>query len=151
MALQSELVPAIKSTKPAGYLHKAFCGLIALWLSGVLFIPLCSGDRSSDSMEFCPLAKLGAHCDKVKRSEDVRSITYEDDGQGIDCCAFIPTVFEKTRDINASLEVASVASSFIVETIHNGSLHRTKFSTAPYRSPLLLKDRTFLTNRAIRI
>jgi hypothetical protein len=133
--------------------YKAGAGFMALWLSGVVFILCCHLQNGYVAKrDSCPLVKLGAHCDKgQEKAKQPEIITRQSDDQGMDCCAFIPAFFDKTRTNDNHQQVAVAppaaipAPSITVITRHDYAPPRA------YRSPSILKNDTFLKNRTFRI
>ncbi len=122
---------------------------MAIWLSGVLFLLCCH--QAVDAMESCPLARLGVHCDKTEKEKDSEKVEKQSSGQGMDCCAFIPAFFDKTRTIDSNQQVAVNAPTTTVIKLR---LMTTQTNFAPayrYLSAVLLKNNTFLINRTFRI
>ena len=130
--------------------HKTLAGFMAIWLSGVIFLLCCHVQNTlAAGMESCPLVKLGAHCDKAYR--DSEKVEKQSNDQGMDCCAFIPTLFDKNRTIDANQQVAVAAPTTTVVKPRLVRV-RTNFAPAyPYLSTVLLKNNTFLKNRTFRI
>ncbi|HYJ90963.1 MAG TPA: hypothetical protein VEV84_06630 [Pyrinomonadaceae bacterium] len=123
---------------------------MAVWLSGVLFLILCHGHTSAASMEYCPLMKLGAHCPKADQDASAK-LTNEPEDPGMDCCAFIPVIFDKTRDANDNVQVAVLAPAAVIERAEWIATRLYSPATIFYHSVSLPKTNIFLKNRAIRI
>ena len=124
---------------------------MSVWLSGVVFL-LCCHVQSSDAAESCPLARMGIHCDKAEKAKDSERITKQTNDDGIDCCAFIPLIFDKTRtaDSHQQLAFAPVLSIEIVPTfVATHALPTVTISQIT--STVLLKNDTFLKNLSLRL
>ena len=132
--------------------HRSLAGFMALWLSGVVFLVCCHmRNANAAETEFCPLAKLGVHCDKVEKAKDTERITTQGNEPGMDCCAFIPAFFDKTR---TSENGAQVVFSAPPPSLVRPRLVpiQTRFSpTYSFRSTVLPKSSTFLKNCTFRI
>ena len=125
-------------------------GFMVMWLSGVVFLILCHGQKAN-TMESCPLVKLGAHCDKADKGKDSEKITKQTNETGIDCCAFIPVFFDKTRTSDSNQQVAIAAPTTSVVKPRLTAI-QTNFAPAfQYFSTVLSKNNTFLKNRTFRI
>ena len=130
------------------YLRLALTSFMAIWLSGVALL-LCCHVQPADAADFCPLAKFGGHCDKANKEKSTEKATNPSDEQGFDCCAFIPSFFDKTRTFDNGRIVASVAPA-IVEP----PSPPTRIISVPayaYQPTVLLKNNSFLRNRTLRI
>jgi hypothetical protein len=135
------------------FAHKGLAGFLALWLSGVVFILCCHlQNEYVAKRDSCPLVKLGAHCDKgQEKAKQPEIITRQNDDQEMDCCAFIPAFFDKTRTNDNYQQVAAAAPTAI--SAPSIVLITRQVIAAPrvYNSPPLLKNDTFLKNRTFRI
>lgn len=141
------ILKRLKST-----IHKTLGGFMAVWLSGVVFLLCChvQNTRAAD-MESCPLIKLGAHCDKGEKEKNSEKVEKQSNGQEMDCCAFIPALFDKTRRIDNNQQMAAIAP---VLSVFPPKLVLVTANFAAARSYLptaLLKNKTFLKNRTFRI
>ncbi|HEV8590929.1 MAG TPA: hypothetical protein VGQ55_02425 [Pyrinomonadaceae bacterium] len=131
--------------------HKSLAAFMALWMSGAVLL-ICTVQMPGQSADdFCPLTKLGAHCDKAKQNKDAQSLTTQTDEQGIDCCAFIPAFFDKTRTIDGNQQVAADVPATAIEQPRLVAIRVTFHPAFRYRSTVLLKNNTFLKNRTFRI
>src|SRR5258708_34175015 len=91
--------------------HKTLAGFMVLWLSGFVFLLSC---HVQNTVAACPLMKLGAHCDKAQKDKDSEKIEKQSNDQGTDCCAFIPTLFDKTRTRDGNHQIAVLAPTTAV-------------------------------------
>ncbi|MBK6587793.1 MAG: hypothetical protein IPG22_05690 [Acidobacteria bacterium] len=130
--------------------HKTFAGFMALWLSGFVFLFCCETlNGQSMDMESCPLAKMSEHSDKAKQANSpVIGLT---DESSMDCCGFLPIVFDKSRKINQTEKqiapaLTVVAIKFTLPTVTKIT---TSFPAFHKRTP----DRhgTFIRNCVFRI
>src|SRR5436190_7257652 len=108
--------------------HKTFAGFMALWLSGFLFLIACHA-QSSQTFS-CPLMKMGAHCDFAEKQKNAEKFTPPTTDNGIDCCAFIPAFFDKTRTNEGQPQTLIAATVAIVEE----KKVATRINFAPARS-----------------
>ena len=113
---------------------------------------LCCHVQVTESAEFCPLAKPGIHCDKTEKAKDAERVTKQAADDGIDCCAFIPLFFDKTRTSDSHQQVAFVAPASIVLAPQLVAVNTLpKFRISHNISVVLLKNDTFLKNRTFRL
>lgn len=132
--------------------REALSAFMVIWLSGLVLLLACNVKMTgSAEMEFCPLTKLGAHCDKADKNKDSQVLTTRNDEQRMDCCAFIAAFFDKTRTFDTKPQLAPVATVATVETPRSVSLRTNSPSAISYHSIALLKNDTFLKNRTFRI
>lgn len=94
-------------------MHTTVTGFMAVWLSGVIFL-LCCSTMSGKAMdaEFCPLAKMSAHCDKSKASNSAAAFVEDTEKNKVDCCAFLPAVFDKARKVERNQQPAVTTPKF---------------------------------------
>jgi hypothetical protein len=129
--------------------HRSLAGFMALWLSGFLFLVACHAQ--SDDANVCPLMKMGAHCDLAEKGKNAEKVTSQTNQDGIDCCAFIPAFFDKTRTNDGQQQTAITAPAFVAERPKAVSV-RTNFAPArSYASLSMRRNDTFLKNRTFRL
>ena len=92
------------------------CGLaavLAVWLSGLAFLICCPKAVAAPSQAFCPLVKMGGHCDKARNQA---TLSWNSDGSG-DCgvtgCAYLPIVFDKSRKVEKTKKHPTLFSPVI--------------------------------------
>jgi hypothetical protein len=130
-------------------LHRTLSAVLAVWLSGFVFL-LCCHITPVEAADYCPLAKLGAHCDKAEKEKNSDKLTSSGDEQEVNCCAFLPAFFDKTRIVDDQQTAvgtlpAEPQSQRLVVTSTVSSLF------TPYQPVVLVRNDTFLKNRAFRI
>jgi len=131
--------------------HKTLSAYLAVWLSGVVFLFCCDEINGESKADSCPLAKMSAHCDKAEKDKASQVIASQTTEQGMDCCAFIPVLFDKTRTVERNQQPSAAAPSLVVE-VPRLVLIPSDFAPAKaYRSIALLRNDTFLKNRTFRI
>ena len=122
--------------------------LMAVWLSGFVFLLICG--RGPDTLEMCPLAKAGIHCDKAEKQRNAEKVEKQTSDQGVDCCAFIPAFFDKTRTLESHQIAAPALSSFVLQPV--AVIVRADFIPAfQPRSFVPLRNNSFLINRSFRL
>jgi len=122
---------------------------MAVWLSGFVFLLIC-GRGPDTAVEFCPLAKAGIHCDKAEKQRNAEKVEKQTGDQGVDCCAFIPAFFDKTRTVESHQIAPPVVSSPVSQPV--AVIVRTNFVPAFHPPPFVpLRNDTFLINRSFRL
>src|SRR6187549_849367 len=122
---------------------------MAVWLSGFVFLLIC-GRGPDTAVEFCPLAKAGIHCDKAEKQRNAEKVEKQTGDQGVDCCAFIPAFFDKTRTMDDHHFAPPVLSSPVSQPI--AVILRASFVPAfQPRSFVPFRNNTFLINRSFRL
>lgn len=82
-----------------GLFRWGLAAFLAVWLSGLAFLICCPNARAASSEAFCPLAKMGGHCERT-RNRPGPSWTSEGSGDcGVTGCAYLPIVFDKSRKV----------------------------------------------------
>ncbi len=91
---------------------RILAGLLAVWMSGIIFLFCCGTPKTQTAdIESCPLAKAG-HCkksvsDKAAADENLlRFATDDNGGPLLDCCGFLPKVFDRIRKSESSPQIA---------------------------------------------
>ena len=78
---------------------RSLAGFMAFWLTGVAFLFCCEKiNAATTGAEFCPLAKISAHCDKASKA-DAGNAAVSDGGHRVECCEFLPALFNKARKL----------------------------------------------------
>lgn len=140
--------PAAKT--PAA--KRIFAGLLAVWLSGVVFLLCCTApEAKAAETESCPLAKKG-HCQKS--ANDEKALRFESFGSGgtsFDCCGFLPRVFDKFRKTEKSEQVAALPVQVKIAPQSSGFIKLQPVAFSGYRPPPPNRSGTYLKNRVFRI
>ncbi len=99
--------------------------------------------------EFCPLAKMSAHCDKAEKANPNSDIVGNIESDCVECCGFLSAIFDKTR----KHEQSKVAVTPKTITLGFSLVVRVDKSVEPVASHSHVSDRqrTFLKNRTLRI
>lgn len=131
-------------------MHKTLAGSMALWLSGVVFLFCCETlNARSMTTESCPLAKMSEHCDKAKQANNPSvSLTNE---TSMDCCGFLPIVFDKSRKIDQVQKQAAVAPAMIAVKFTLPAIHGDSHSFDAFTSRIPDRHGTFIKNCVFRI
>src|SRR4051812_37992367 len=104
--------------------RKTLTAVLSIWLSGIVLLFVCDRPMPVFAMDHCPLMKLGAHCDRPDAKDGPDALTNQTDPDGIDCCAFIPAFFDKTRvfDSNQQVVVGAQASPVVAPGVYWGKV-----------------------------
>src|SRR3954468_21154454 len=91
---------------------KLLAASLAFWLSGLMFLFCCEMPKTqAAAMDSCPLAKMH-HCDRQSSGETISpSASFETDNRILECCRFLPVIFDKARKIESNqnaLEIAAI-------------------------------------------
>lgn len=131
---------------------RIFAGLLAVWLSGVVFLLCCGMPKSQAAeVESCPLAKKG-HC--AKSSGDENALRFEivqNADSSFDCCGFLPQVFDKVRKAERNQEVSELPVKLEVSSLSFGFIRIQPSTFYGYRPQPLNRSGTYLKNRVFRI
>jgi hypothetical protein len=135
-------------------LQKTVAGLMAAWLSGFVFL-FCCGDtaKAAEMGEFCPMAKPAQHhCDTATQQNEDADTVSRAKGVCIDCCAFLPVVFDKARKVDQPQQplVAPERVAMVARQV-TPRLHRRTGVIDDYRARLPDKSRTFISTQVFRI
>lgn len=132
---------------------KIIAASLVFWMSGVLFLFCCDSMKAQAAeTESCPLAKT-EHCSKQSKAETASagSVVIKPQPQTLDCCRFVPSIFDKTVKTEKIQKVEAVSSTvkilqpkFVVV--------KTEFPAAKnFRSIVLNRENTHLKNCVFRI
>lgn len=131
---------------------RIIAGLLAVWLSGVVFLFCCEATTAKSSeTESCPLAKAN-HCHKkTDNKTDLQFAALQTESQIFDCCRFPVQVFDKVRKLETVQQAATISAAVKIPT-PKFSFVKTKFEFAAiYQSFTRNRGSTFLRNCVFRI
>ncbi|HEY0428179.1 MAG TPA: hypothetical protein VGC76_10390 [Pyrinomonadaceae bacterium] len=132
---------------------KPIAAFMVFWLSGVLFL-VCCGTISAQAKnaDFCPLAAKGkSHCNKAKSETIAPNFSKLSESSNLDCCGFLPAVFDKTRKIEKNRQIALPAAKIKVD-LPKFSFVKIDFEvSAAYCSTVLNQNKIFIKNCIFRI
>lgn len=135
--------------------RKTIAGFMAIWLSGFVFLFCCVAafggpmGEASSSMD-----SMSEHCKKAMAAKSVKESHdgFELSGaERLDCCGFLPAVFDKNRKIDRIDKVETVSSQRI--SVRFDIKHVTcRLSSTVKRRPYI-PDRqyTFIKYQVFRI
>lgn len=129
-------------------IKRTVAGLLAVWLSGVMFLFCCEATRAKMSeAESCPLAKKN-HCHKQSNGE---AFSIEAENQMLDCCRFPSQVFDKVRKIEANYQAAKTVDKIIIAPPKYTFAASDFVSAKVYQSVVQNRGSTYLKNCVFRI
>lgn len=141
----------VSKQKVRKYLHASLTGLMAVWLSGVVFLFCChSVGASPAGTDTCPLAKMSAHCDKAKK-QNANSHVVEP--SLVDCieCGFLPVIFDKSRKIDRVQKQAARAAERIAIEFDPLVFTVTRAKPKTFYTRVPTHDKVFIKNCVFRI
>jgi hypothetical protein len=131
---------------------RVIAGLLAVWLSGVVFLFCCETSQAKTSeTESCPLAKKN-HCNKNSADANaLELVSLQTENQTFDCCRFPFQVFDKARKIEPIQQAATISAVLKIPTPRFSFVKTDfKFPTV-YQSFVHNRSSTFLRNCVFRI
>jgi len=132
--------------------HKTLAAFMAVWLSGVVFLLCCEQmNGKATEAEFCPLAKKSAHCDKAERVNADSSFAESTSETAIDCCGFLPAVFDKVRKLEQTQKLVAVTPKLAAAGFRVPQLTNSSPSTPTVRASVRKRGRTLVQNCVFRI
>jgi len=131
---------------------RVVAGLLAIWLSGAVFLLCCETSKAEVSIvESCPLKKA-SHCDKKSTDETVPQFaSLGAENHTIDCCRFPSQTFDKARKLETHQQPAQVPANVKVPTPKFASFKTKPESPSFYQSFVRNRGSTHLRNRVFRI
>lgn len=124
-------------------------GFMALWLSGFIFLFCCEKLNAQQmDAEFCPLEKLSGHCDRNESAAPVVETTVD---ASVDCCAFLPVVFDKARKLEPIQKQSPLALKPVTTKFRLPQIEFKAQPTVAFHARVLDRHATYLINRNFRI
>ena len=142
--------------RKANYLQqntkRVVAGLLAVWLSGVVFLFCCEmPNAQAAEAESCPLKKT-SHCDKKSIDETVsQSDSFETENKTVNCCRVMSQVFDKARKLESNQQSAQTAAVVKVSPPKLSFQKIYSPSLPAYQSVISNRGSTYLRNRVFRI
>lgn len=152
----------MKASSQNSKTKRVFAGLLALWMSGIVFLFCCGAMPNAKAQgldaESCPLAKKGHHCDKStgeKSPSDENAVRFDAnlaDDSSFDCCGFLPLVFDRARKTENIKQVAAIATAQAAPNSPQFVFIKIEPKVAfGYQPRPLNRSGTYLKNRVFRI
>lgn len=132
-------------------IRKFTSGLLAVWLSGFVFL-FCCGTMPFKAAEtdFCPLAKYGGHCDKSNQAGDAPTFSSESDTK-FNCCEFIPKVFNKFRNLENTQKAVQPADKLKIERPQFVAVQSHFEPARTFHQPVFPPEKIHIKNCVFRI
>lgn len=131
-------------------MQKTMSGLLAVWLSGFVFLLCCGMMETPANAEICPLAKAGNHCNKAKTETNSPTFSIQSDLK-FDCCGFLPAVFDKARKLEKIQQPAQIPDKLKID-LPQFSFAESDFQTTEnYHPPDFNQEKIFIKNCVFRI
>jgi len=90
------------------YIRISLAGLMSVWLSGVVFLFCCERiNANTGEAESCPLAKMSLDDCPIADAAVIKTVQEN----CVDCCGFLPVVFDKNRKIEQNEKQITTASN----------------------------------------
>jgi hypothetical protein len=139
-------------SKVRNYFRCGLAAFLAVWLSGIAFLICCRPMTAANSAEaFCPLAKMGGHCDKANDEQALSWNTEATDDCGVKGCAYLPIVFDKSRKIEKTQKYAVPASTVVLANFAPPTASRILSSAAVSYDRISYDNRILSRNCILRI
>jgi len=132
--------------------QRTVAAFMALWLSGFVFLFCCGPTKAAvEETKSCPLAKQAHHCDTANDQNEASDTVSRAQGVCVDCCGFLPAVFDKARKVDQPQPPVTAPESVLVAArlvtprpirIATAFTYSTRFSD---------KSRTFISTQVFRI
>ncbi len=133
--------------------NQTVSGLLIFWLSGLLLLFCCEMPQAQAAeTETCPLAKTN-HCAKQAQSENAAAdfASIEADSRMLDCCRFLPNIFDKARKVESNQQTAVMPAKIRIVAARL-SIAKASFNTSKFYQPFILnRGETYLKNQIFRI
>jgi hypothetical protein len=131
---------------------RVVAGLLAVWLSGAVFLFCCEASKANVSeVESCPLKKA-SHCDKKSTDETVTQFaSLRAENHTIDCCRFPAQVFDKARKLETNQQTGKVSAAVKVSPPEFAIFKIKPHSQNFHQSVVRDRGSTFLRNCVFRI
>ncbi|MDQ3321817.1 MAG: hypothetical protein M3525_05185 [Acidobacteriota bacterium] len=122
---------------------------LVFWMSGVLFLFCCETTEAAET-ESCPLPKT-SHCSRQSSSESVSQFASVHLKDALDCCRFLPQIFDKARKIETVQKAEPAAESVKVPQPKFSIASRAFPAKITFQSVVINREDTHLKNGVFRI
>jgi len=124
---------------------------MAVWMSGLVFLFCCGPTKAAiDETQHCPLGKPEHHCDTPADVPESSSVSRAE-GVCVECCGFLPAVFDKARKVDQPQPPAATPERIAVRP-RLLTPRPIRIACVPaYRGRLTDKSRTFISTQVFRI
>jgi hypothetical protein len=111
----------------------------------------CGQMPAMASKEFCPFAKGKSHCDKAKAENDSPLVSKESSGQKLDCCGFLPAIFDKNRKIEKGQKLSQPVDKIKIDLPKFVFVGNDLNAFEDYQSRAFSHQKIFIKNCVFRI
>lgn len=135
-------------------LKRLTAGFLTVWMSGIVFLFCCQipGVEAADlEAESCPLAKTHDSCNKSSNKNESQFVSIEKEHLNLECCRFLPAVFDKARKIEKLQETGQSASNIKISILKSLFVKQEFAQPKVFRSLILNRENTRLKNCVFRI
>ena len=135
------------------YCRKTLAGFMSVWLSGIALLLFCQTPAQAKGSDFCPLAKASkakSHCNHSTSRNSKSDLFTQRAPESVDCCAFIPAIFDKNRKKDRHPQPVTVTEKPVQLRLKIRPARRgwQKMVQATFRAS---PGRIFIKHRALRI
>lgn len=127
--------------------RKGIAGVMAVWLSGVVFLFCCHTTQAAAAVASCPM-RAAHHCDGDRTKADSNVVTTG----SCSCveCGYLPVVFDKARKLEAPQKhIPTPVPAPVAGIPFIASVPITPRAPAP-RQHVRDKSRTFISTQVFR-
>ncbi len=131
---------------------KIVAASLVFWMSGILFLFCCDSIKAQTAeAESCPLAKT-KHCSKQAASENnSESASVQTERQALNCCRFLPLIFNKAVNIEKTQKIVTVLESVKISQPVFSIINREFAAQRTFPSVVINRENTHLKNCVFRI
>ncbi len=133
------------------YIRVTLAGFMSVWLSGVVFLFCCQGTAAAAiEADHCPMAKMSSHCDKAKQQTSNADFFERAAPACVDCCAFLPAVFDKTRKVEPAQEQMAPTAKVAAISFDPPMITVAAFISQTFQQPAKLAAKIYIQNCVFR-
>ena len=134
------------------HIRPTVAAFLAMWLSGVVFLLCCQQVNGAKSIHgFCPMAKMGGHCNKTKGNATPSWYRKNTDDQCLAGCAYLPVVFDKSRKVEKARKQTAPSAAVLFVRFSAPAAARIESARAQSYNLLFFDDRILAKNCILRI
>jgi len=131
---------------------KTTAAFLAIWLSGLVFLLCCQPTNAETGRRgFCPLAKMGGHCDRAKKDTNVLQVNDNSSEDGSYSCGMLAVIFDKTRKVEQNSQPPATISKNLVFSITPPSLAEHISIPSAFHPLIRARNKIFVRNCVFRI
>ena len=133
------------------YIRFTLAGFMVVWLSGIVFLFCCQGTAAAVELEHCPMAKMSSHCDKAKQQNLNAEFIERTTPACVECCAFLPAIFDKTRKVEPSQEPILPSAKRVAVQFEPPTITIPTFVSQTFQRSIALPAKIYIQNCVFRI